>query len=420
MSNVPKLAKIASQVPLLLVGSYGLFFWTYAFRISQELRPIADEICVLGEWDNGALFPPIHISPRFFASIFTWQSSIAWHSHYQITMLVHYFIAAALIALIARQIYFMSCHETLSLSKAITYSFVLTPWLLFSLPPNPTALFDAVFWFGGTWHVIGALIIAYTMLVIFDDSYNKFAILSLLVLSIFWSEIGSFLIISTQMIKVLLDRKINKWSFAAISMALLGLCVNIYVNVANKRIISIHDDASLDNMNVLKGSLKMIGEYSLRGALIAVIVKLAISHNVRMTERRKEYRYLSASVLSACSIFIVYQVGYPTWRSSFVIGILFFVSITLLVINVNAKKMTVLIPLMVIGAILGNQTVTNLHAIQNVAKERSYWWDGASSSNFTEQYRQESFKEDLSLPADFGSSTWINTCYRNFVKRNTG
>lgn len=420
MSNVPKLAKIASRVPLLLVGSYGLFFWTYAFRISQELRPIADEICVLGEWDNGALFPPFHISPRFFASIFTWQSSIAWHSHYQITMLVHYFIAAALIALIARQIYFMSCNETLSLSKAITYSFVLTPWLLFSLSPNPTALFDAVFWFGGTWHVIGALIIAYTMLVIFDDSYNKFAILSLLVLSIFWSEIGSFLIISTQMIKVLLDRKINKWSFAAISMALLGLCVNIYVNVANKRIISIHDDASLNNMNVLKGSLKMIGEYSLRGALIAVIFKIAISHNMRMTERRKEYRYLSASVLSACSTFIVYQVGYPTWRSSFVIGILFFVSITLLVINVNAKKMTVLIPLMVIGAILGNQTVTNLNAIQNVAKERSYWWDGASSSNFMEQYRQESFKEDLSLPADFGSSTWINTCYGNFVKRNTG
>lgn len=420
MSTVAKISKIASRVPFIFVASYGLFFWTYAFRISQELRPIADEVCVLGEWDNGAFFPPLHISPRFFASLFTWQSSITWHTHYQITMLAHYLIAAALIALIVRQIYFMSCNEILIPGKAVTYSFALTPWLLFSLPPNPTALFDAVFWFGGTWHVIGALIVAYTMLVIFDDSYNKFAVLSLLILSIFWSEIGSFLIISTQMIKVLLDRKMTKWSFVALSMAFLGLCVNVYVNVANKRIISIHDDASLNNINVLKGSLKMIGEYSLRGALIALILKLAITHNMRRTERREEYRFLTASVLSACSIFIVYQVGYPTWRSSFVIGILFFVSITLLVITIRPKKLTILIPLMVMGVILGNQTATNLHTIHNVSKERSLWWDSASSNNYTEQYRQESFKNDLSLPADFGSSTWINTCYRNFVKRNTG
>ena len=394
---------------MLLLTSLSIFIWTLVIRISTHLEPIADEVCVLGEWRENSFLPPHHSSPRVFGSLFTWLLAPIWRLEYTLGFLVIIMIAALLIFKIFSLSVIQLSGENPSFKSKITFTALATPWILFTLPPNKSALFDSVFWFGGSWHLIGALVFSYTVLQILSQERNGNFIYLWILIASFWSETTACLILIVMFLNLGKDKNYRK----ALVLPIAGVALNIFANLNSERINDVQESALRNNLDILKGSLKMLIEYGLRSVFIAIILTvifLPFSSEYRNVPTK---RIIWMMLLTTSGMVSIYLVGYPTWRSSSIIGLTCFTLSFLFFGRISKNASSILVSILV-TLILGLNTVSNLNSIETVSAERSNWWSSVVTSNETLSPFKFTGEKPEFLQADYGSSEWIDRCFQDF------
>ena len=389
--------------------------WIHVLKISVNLKPIADEVCVLSEWPENSILPPFHSSPRVFGSLFTWLLAPIWRFQYSLGFLLIILISSALIYKLHSRCFQYLTNEVPSIKSKLTFTTAASPWILFALPPNKTALFDSVFWFGGSWHLIGALIVSYSFLLILTQDRSGHSFYFWILLASFWSETSA----SVMFVVLFLNIKSDKRCARAIFMPIVALALNLIVNVSNNRISTVHQGDLRNNLSILKGSIRMIVEYGLSSLFIAIVlITIFFSHSLD-SRKLPTKKFLWIFLFTGSVIVLIYLVGYPTWRSSSIIGVLFLI---LLILSTSKmlQKPPYAIASILITLVLGFNTISNLESIESVAIERSDWWSNSVMSN--DKLLPFEFSEKIPdfFQADYGSSDWIDSCFNNLDSNTVG
>ena len=390
---------------------FAILYWIIAFTIASNLRPIADEICVLSEWPTNTSLPPFHASPRILGSSFTWLSSLVWSNNYQIAILAHFVLTAFLIGKILSRINILLGENRLPTRRILGTSALVTPWILFALAPNSTALFDSVFWFGGTWHFIGGLIAAYAILVNMDERYSNVGKFGWVIFVSCWSELGAGIMLALAAANIIFLKHLSKKFFIQALIPMAALSIGLLINLTNSRISSVHQGYSSDLIDTLKGSIRMLALYSLNGFLVFLILGVILKSDRNQIIQILRRKFSLILLLANIVIVTMYLIGYPTWRSSATIGILTFASILVVLMNRVPSKSWLRVIIFIITVFMGVNTLNNLSEIQNISHERAIWWKDSSQAESLIRFQIERHEGEISLPADFGSSSWIDTCF---------
>jgi hypothetical protein len=410
MTHTPKIKEILHHLNSYIFLSTSVAIWVFVIRIFVNLKPIADEVCVSGEWKEKAIFPPYHNSPRVLGSLFTWMLAPIWKFEYPLAFLtVTLIITLLLYRLFSRS--FQNAAETeLSVKSKIVVTSAAVPWIIFALPPNKSALFDSVFWFGGSWHLIGALIVCNAVISILRQEPRGCSFYFWILLASFWSEITA----SIMFVVLFLNLRSDKRNLKAMLLPATALILNLIVNLGNSRISIVHQDDSRNNLIIFKGSIKMIAEYGLASLLIAIILSsifLPLSIKAKSFPKRQINWIILLTTLAMISIYLV---GYPTWRSSSIIGALL-LTLQLLVFLRRARNGYSSLLSILITIILGLNTLSSLKSIESVVAERSTWWEHVITKE--EPVFPFDFSGDNTdfLQADYGSSEWIDECFNKLI-----
>jgi hypothetical protein len=296
-----------------------------------------------------------------------------------------------------------------SFKSSITFTTLATPWILFALPPSKSALFDSVFWFGGSWHLIGALLVSYTVILILTQKKSGNSIYLWIFIASFWSETTACLMF----IVLFLNFKSDKRYIKSLALPIAALVLNLIANLNSNRISDVHQDALRNNLNIFKGSIKMLGEYGLRAILIAIILSTVFLPYSSAYRKPSTRRIMWILPLTTSGMISIYLVGYPTWRSSTIIGVLCLTLVFLLFGRKPKNTYSILISIL-ITVILGFNTVAILKSIETVTTERSRWWSSVVTSNKTLTPFDFTGEKPEFLQADYGSSEWVDSCFKNF------
>jgi hypothetical protein len=229
------------------------------------------------------------------------------------------------------------------------------------------------------------------------------------VIASFWSETTACLILIVLFLNLGKDKNYTK----ALVFPITGVALNIYANLNSERINDVQQGALRNNLDILKGSLKMLTEYGLRSVFIAIIltvVFLPFSSEYRNVPTK---RIIWILLLTTSGMVSIYLVGYPTWRSSSIIGVTCFTLSFLFFGRITKNASSILVSILV-TLILGLNTVSNLNSIETVSAERSDWWSSVVTSNETLSPFKFTGEKPEFLQADYGSSEWIDRCFQDF------
>jgi hypothetical protein len=402
-----------------LVGVLGIYFWVQSYLISSKLRPIADEICVLGEWKEGEPFPELYLSPRLFSSLFTWSSAVVWEYNYQLGLCLHYVVIVFMIANLYKHFNKQIQGTRSSKVTRLVVAFILTPYLLFALPLNTAAIYDSVFWFGGTWHVIGAIITVTTVLVLLnhDSSVKQQIIWSLL--SGAWSEISAGMTCIT-IILLLMTRAVPKVQAIKLFLApSFFFLFHVLFNLHSGRLSSTQTNTPSAWEVSLKSVILVLSEFAFSGVIIGVIL-LFMLPNVNDTKKIFSQKLVLDVFLSAFAfVFLISFIAYPTWRGSYFLGL---VSVFLTPFLLRVKKtnsMRFFLPLLIGIFLISINSVNNLQIIEKSAQNRLTWWNSISMTQELDLPLAPLPHANNILPADYGSAEWVDKCFKKFLIRDS-
>jgi hypothetical protein len=333
-----------------------------------------------------------------------------WRFEYSAAFLVIILIVVLLIyGLISKSAQY-STEAVLSINSKFTLAFAATPWVLFVLPPNKSALFDSVLWFGGSWHLVGALIVSNAVISTLRPELRGYQFYFWIFLSSFWSEVTA----SVMFVILMLNFKSDKRIARAITMPATSLILNLMINLSNNRIGTVHQDKYRDNLSILKGSIKMIVEYGLSAFFVALVLSTIILPFTKEAQEIPRKKISLIIIFTTLMMISIYLVGYPTWRSTSIIGVLFLTLQLPLFLKRSTKTYSILVSI-IVTILLGFINITALNSINTVAVERSSWWERVVSTKDPISTFDFSGNSPDFLQADYGSSEWINQCFNKLT-----
>jgi hypothetical protein len=398
------------RVAILILS---LTFWTYLSIVAFNLRPIADEICVLGELKNGESFPPFHLNPRILATLFTWGSSIMWVSNYTAGIALNWAIISLLFGLNVKKLYEVFSIEV-SRTQALAFGLVVTPFFILFLPPNNQAIYDTFFWFGGSWHAVGALIAMYVVLNILNLKTTYTRTIGLVCVGSLWSEVTSIVVAVAILIHFIFHK--NRMILLILIPAAV-LAVHAYISVENGRLsASTESRQSFVDVNTLKGLVLMYILLLIHGIVIAAITRLWFSFKEKkqLTETSSSQKiHVICFVVAGFVLFQAFALTYATWRSTVMLGVCGLLIGTILWQRVSLKtlmnKIVLLGSLVVILMINAGGLLPMLDAVEL----RKNWWEVNNSKGWidisTNVLNQD---QKAKLPADWGNGEWVDECFR--------
>jgi hypothetical protein len=409
---------IIKKTNYLIFVLISLVLWGYLVSIANNLRPIADEICALTEWDSQKNYLPFHLSSRFLATGFTWLSSLIWINSYLLGILANWLSVLFLTGLLFKNIYSLIDHE-INKKESILYGFLFTPILILFVPTNVSAIYDTFLWFGGTWHAVGTLLLLNAGCAIINrkTSYGRLAAYTLVVS--LWSETTAICLVAPLLLRFFFIEKKRVRTSLLFVMPLSATFVNLIVSAQSGRMEAIKKDSYFDFNNFL-GVTYMSGPLFLRGLIISALIFSAIDFvSPRLIPiNHQTVKVIILYLAGTCLLLLVTQyMTYGTWRASILYalsGILIgFILVEIRILNRAVSGLLSLLFFLLISA----QVLPGLVSLNNYVENRNNWWttnlirEGASKNliETEEEYREH-------LPADFGGGAWINDCFQDLVK----
>ena len=409
------MAKI-NLASLLKAGiiTLSVIFWTYLIVVATLLRPIADEICVLGEMQRGDSFPPFHVSPRVVASLFTWVSSMFWLNSYFVAILMQWLVISILLSISLRALYKTLSIE-ISKTEALKFGLVLTPFFLLFLPHKNQAAYDAFYWFGGSWHAVGALLAMYVVLSVINQKTKLPTLIALIILASLWSEVTSIVVIVALIVSAIFYK--SKRNFLLI-IPIFSIILHTYNSRNSGRLVApTNTDKIFLDMNTIKGLVLMYLIFSVHGIAIAATSSLWMSPNERMKPSKlnqTQLAALSALIVAGIAFFLASALTYATWRSTAIFGFLAFGVGVILWQGFLRKTLftkvisSALLPLIIISNLGGMLPMIDLLEI------RKNWWESNNSTNWSNISKNNlSQKQQTEIPADWGKGEWVDQCFMN-------
>jgi hypothetical protein len=395
-----------------------LLLWGYLVSIANNLRPIADEICALTEWDSQKNYLPFHLSSRLLATAFTWLSSLIWIKSYLLGILANWLIVLFLTGLLFKNFYSLIDYE-INYKKSILYGFLFTPILILFVPTNVSATYDTFLWFGGTWHAVGTLILLNAGCIIInrETSYRRLAAYTLIVS--FWSETTAICLFAPLLVRLLCVETKKARTSLFLAIPLSATCLNLVFSVQSGRMEAIQKDSYFDFNNFL-GVTYMSGPLFVRGLIIFVLIFSSIDFiRPRLTSiDHKVVKGIIIYLIGSCILLLITQyMTYGTWRASMLYGVsgalIGFIFVEIGIVNRTISGLLSLLLFLLITA----QVLPSLVSLSNYIEIRNNWWSanvvreesGRNLTKIEEQYRKY-------LPADFGGGTWIDECFKDLVK----
>ena len=394
-----------------------LVFWTYLIRIASNLRPIADEICVLSEWAPQDRFPPFHLSPRFFATIFTWTNSTIWVHNYFIGIVINFVLITFLSATLFKN-FFGLIGEVLNIKQSIYLGFFFTPLLIVLIPPNVSAIYDTFLWFGGNWHVVGSLLLLNISCAIIkaDTGYGKLT--CFIVLISFWSETAAICVFAPLIVRLIhLDSKLKTVLLFAIPSSSIG--VSLIFAIKSERILAVQKESAFD-LNSILGIIQMSVPLFFRGLIVCFFI-VNTWRLIKSREERIEYRLNNLLVLClaiSCLLLILTQYAtYGTWRSSILYGICAVLMVLILykkrLFNNSFTRMSSPVAFFILMC-FSFQTIVTLNTY---VSDREEWWRVNLVEQKSVRIENNSKKEyQAFLPSDYGGGDWIDNCFNTYIK----
>jgi hypothetical protein len=400
-----------------VVGFFGIVFWLEALRISSNLRPIADEICVLGDWSEGDLLPSLHISPRLLSTLFTWGSSILWSENYQVAIIFHFALAYGLVAIILKKLVILKGVSFESNRQFIYQGMILTSWLLFALPPSLAGLYDTSFWFGGTWYVVGGLGIISMIFTLVSEKSNIKQKVAWIIAASAWNELSAGLVVITLFILVITKKANLRNAVTICTVPFVFLMWHAVHNLSSGRLTASRLESDTNLQISIKSILKIFLEYSITGLIIGMVLATLLPFSSTITRNHSKRHYLGILLIGPLFVFVISLIAYPTWRSSYIIGLLIAFFYPLLR---NYRRR--LVPISSVVAIffislLGLYTVQNLETLQDSTANRLDWWNSIVRMNDGVLSFPPPPNKPVFSPADIGTSGWIDLCFKSFAQR---
>lgn len=391
-----------------------LVLWVYLLIVSTLLRPVADEICVLGELEPGESFPPFHFSPRFLASLFTWLSSTIWMNNYSIAIVTHWLIISILLSFNIRALYRVFSGN-ISRTQAHIFGFVLTPFFLLFLPHKNQAIYDSFYWFGGTWHTIGALFAMYLTLIVINQETKLPLLIGLVILGALWSEVTSIVVAVALAVSAITYK--SKKGFLVL-IPLLSIALHAYLSLNSGRLdVSAGSAESFFDLNTIKGLVLMYLVFSAHGLAIAATSSLWMSPDIGVETPRLNRTQVAAVIsLAAAGVtfFLASAFTYATWRSTAIFG--FFAFGIGMILWQGFARNTLFIQI-ISSVTLPLIILTNIEGIWpmiDVLEIRKDWWESNKSVNwFSISDSNLSQEQRAEIPADWGKGEWVDQCFVN-------
>ena len=410
---------IASWIVILI----SIIFWIRISLIIPKLRPIADEVCALSNWGSNEYFPQFSLNPRLLSSLFTWASSILWRINYPLTITIHLVLLSVGIFLLFSR-FSKSKNLRSSRIQSLLAVMFLTPWVILLLPPNPTAIYDTFFWFGGTWHALGAI---YTILLMLKFREKQIKVshkfLIIIVLST-WSEISAISMLIMISYYLLRSSEREKYSLIYLFLPATSILSHFLKSQSSGRLDAIHTgNLVLDLIKMFLITMKFSAQWAFFGILLGIILA-RVNSGSQQHPGRAELETLPSVNPILLSIGIgtigISTIGYPSWRSTFIIGVAAtiyswqYFSRYLSNRNGLSQILRVLSIFLLLGLGVGSgQTV------QQATISRAIWWDSTqTSTKESVEILKLSEEQRSALPADFGFGDWVNICFTDYWSKS--
>ncbi len=392
--------------------------WGYLVSIANNLRPIADEVCALTEWDSQKNYLPFHLSSRLLATAFTWLSSLIWIKSYLLGILANWLIVLFLTGLLFKNFYSFLDYE-INYKKSILFGFLFTPILILFVPTNVSATYDTFLWFGGTWHAVGTLLLLNAGCAIINRETSHGRLVAYTLIVSLWSETTAICLVAPILLRFFFIEKMRVRTSLLFVMPLSATFLNLLVSAQSGRMEAIKKDSYFDFDNFL-GVTYMSGPLFLRGLIISALIFSAIDFvSPRLTPiNHNAVKVIILYLAGTCLLLLATQyMTYGTWRASMLYGVsgslIGFIFIETRILNRTISGLLSLILFLLITA----QVLPSLDSLRNYIEIRNNWWSAnvireESSKKLTkieEQYRKY-------LPADFGGGAWIDECFKDLVK----
>ena len=386
--------------------------WAYLALVATFLRPVADEICVLGEMQSGDSFPPFHTSPRVLASLFTWASSMLWVNNYAMAILLQWLMISFLISINVRELYKVFSIE-ISKSQAQIFGLVITPFFILFLPPKNQAIYDTFYWFGGSWHTIGALLVMYVALKAINPKTELPLLISLIVFGSLWSEVTSIFIAVAVGVSTIFYK--SKRIFLVLIPS-LSILLHAYVSLNTGRIqTSNGPEQNFMDLNTFKGLVLMYLLLSSHGIVIAAIANFWFSSTEKMRPFKinKLQRTTALTLIAVGSaFFLASALTYATWRSTIVFGVTGFGLGIILWQGILRKMLISRIISSILLAVTIFSNTGGMIPMLNILEIRKNWWEANNSAKWINISKNNlSQGEQIAIPADWGKGEWVDGCY---------
>lgn len=397
-----------------------IFCWIRITLIVPKLRPIADEVCALSNWGSNEYLPQYSLNPRLLSSLFTWASSILWRINYPLAIMMHLLLLSVGMLLLLSKFVELKNFRIQGLLAII----ILTPWVILLLPPNPTAVYDTFFWFGGTWHALGAIYTIYLMIKFQEKQLtflNKFLIV--IVLSA-WSEISAVSILLLMIFSLLRSAERKKYLLNYMFFPTVSILSHFSRSQTSGRLEAIHSgNLAFDLIKMFLVTMKFSVQWALFGILLGIIFARA---SLRFQEEPVGAKLEKISSLNLILLSAVFgtvgisTIGYPSWRSTFIIGVVATIY-SLQYFSRWFSRRSGLNQILKVSSILllVGTGIGSGQTIQQATIPRAIWWESSQiSSREPIEILKLSDGQRKALPGDYGFGDWVDTCFIDFWSKS--